>query len=155
MIDPPQTVDSVPVGHGETSAPVAPSTAGRPLRAPARDKAALRWDVGRADSEQDLQAVFEHVLDQSMDLFGADRAGLWIMEDGECPFHLSTGRGLSVTFIAAVTGAKRGTRSLRERGAGAAAWRAVTERRIQVIEGATPPRPSRHVWTQSRTSQAA
>lgn len=69
-----------------------------------------------------------------MDLFGADQAGLWTIEGGERPFHLAAQRGLSSQLIDAVTGAKRGTRSVRQRGAGAAAWRAVADRRVQVVE---------------------
>jgi diguanylate cyclase (GGDEF)-like protein/PAS domain S-box-containing protein len=107
-----------------------------------------------ASSQRDLQQVFEHVLHHSIDLFGADQAGLWTVEEGPRPFHLAAQLGLSSPFIKAVTGATRDAKSACQRGAGAAAWRAVAERRAQVVESSGPPSrvgrtPARQVrtWT--------
>ncbi len=74
---------------------------------------------------RDLDRIFDDVLDHSVSLFEADKAGLWTVEDGDNPFRLAAHRGLGPTFLAAVAGIRRGSR--------AAGWRAVTERRTIVL----------------------
>jgi len=97
--------------------------------------AAVQRIAAEVSGHRDLARIFEHVLRHAMDLFGAERAGLWTVEEGERPFRLAAQRGLSQPFVEAVTGAPRGAMSLPRRGAGAVALRAVRERRAQVIEG--------------------
>jgi len=133
---------------GTPQAPGAPTDAAEPGRVrrgrgamPVVRDAALRRISTEVAGPRDLQQVFEHVLRHSMDLFGAERAGLWTVEDGERPFHLAAERGLSPAFIEAVVGVTRGSSSVRQRGAGAVALRAVAQGRAQVIE--RRPAPSR------------
>ncbi len=67
------------------------------------------------------------MLDHSVDLFGADKAGLWTVEDGNHPFLLVAQRGLGSAFLATVAEVQRGSP--------AAGWRAVAERRTMVLQG--------------------
>jgi diguanylate cyclase (GGDEF)-like protein/PAS domain S-box-containing protein len=74
---------------------------------------------------RDLDRIFDDVLDHSVSLFEADKAGLWTVEDGDHPFRLAAHRGLGPTFLAAIAEVERGSH--------AAGWRAVTERRTIVL----------------------
>ncbi len=87
--------------------------------------AAVRRIAVEVSNERDLTRIFDDVLDHSVSLFEADKAGLWTVEDGDNPFRLAAHRGLGPTFLAAVAGIRRGSR--------AAGWRAVTERRTIVL----------------------
>ena len=75
-----------------------PGSRARPHRAPTRPRplgaaeggpgadeatraAALRRIVAEVSSSQDLDRLFQEVIDASFTLFGADRAGLWIYDD--------------------------------------------------------------------------
>ena len=74
---------------------------------------------------RDLDRIFDDVLDHSVALFEADKAGLWTVEDGDHPFRFAAHRGLGPTFLAAIAEVERGSH--------AAGWRAVTERRTIVL----------------------
>ena len=76
---------------------------------------------------RDLDRIFDDVLDHSVDLFGADKAGLWTVEDGNHPFLLVAQRGLGSAFLATVAEVQRGSP--------AAGWRAVADRRTMVLQG--------------------
>ncbi|MFH0750578.1 MAG: EAL domain-containing protein, partial [Chloroflexota bacterium] len=95
----------------------------RPAEVGARPVATHRPVSGR---HRDLDRIFDDVLDQSVALFGADKAGLWTVEDGEHPFRLAAHRGLGSAFLAVVTEI--------ERGSTAAGWRAVANRRTIILE---------------------
>ncbi len=89
-----------------------PGSRARPHRAPTRPRplgaaeggpgadeatraAALRRIVAEVSSSQDLDRLFQEVIDASFTLFGADRAGLWIYDDSPAPLTLAAQRGLS------------------------------------------------------------
>ena len=111
----------------------------------ARD-APLRRIAAEVSGHRELGQIFEDVLRHSMDLFGAERAGLWTVEEGERPFRLAAQRGVAPAFIEAISGAHRDARPDSQRGTGAAALRAIAERRAQVVErrpASTPPNPPR------------
>ena len=59
-------------------------------------------DAPRPAAHRDLDRIFDDVLDHSVALFGADKAGLWTVEDGDHPFRLAAHRGLGPAFLAAV-----------------------------------------------------
>jgi diguanylate cyclase (GGDEF)-like protein/PAS domain S-box-containing protein len=121
------------------SGPTVPAASGRARRGhatPVVDRDAdVRRIAAEVSSHRDLTRIFEHVLGHAIDLFHADRAGLWTVEDGERPFRLAAQRGFSQAFIEAVASAPRGATSAPSRTAGTAAWRAVAEHRAQVVGG--------------------
>ena len=100
--------------------------------------AAVRRIAVEVSSDRDLTRIFDHVLSHAMDLFGAERAGLWTVEDGDRPFRLAAQRGLGMPFIEAVAGASRSSTPRSSRGAAAVAWRAISERRALVVESRPP-----------------
>ncbi len=100
-----------------------PRESSRPA-APVRDEA-LRRIAAEVSHRLDLEAVFEDVLESSVALFGADRAGLWLMEDGPRPFRLAAHRSLSPALLDAVA-------ALPANG-GAAGLRAIADRRVLVL----------------------
>ncbi len=68
----------------------------------------------------ELGAVFEDVLDASQALFGADVAGLWLLEPGSHPFRLVALRGADLGVVDEATRAAAdlpilGERAMRER----------------------------------------
>ncbi len=88
---------------------------------------------------RDLDRIIENVLDHSVALFAADKAGLWTVEDGDHPFRLAAHRGLGPPFLAGVADVERGSTS--------AGWRAVASRRTIVLQ---------HPWSNDvRAEQAA
>ncbi len=119
--------------------------AGRAVDQAVADRhAAIRRIAAEMSGHSGLASVYEDVLRHAIELFGAERAGLWTVEDGDRPFRLAAQRGLTPTIIAAVDGAARGAVSVRPRGADAAAWRAVAGRATVVIENRpAAPRPGR------------
>ena len=142
MVVPSQPAVGTPRGPGGPTIPAASGRVRRGYDAVAADRdASLRQIAAEVSSHRDLGRIFEDVLRHSMDLFGAERAGLWTVEDGERPFRLAAQRGLASAFIEAIAGASRGATPVSPRGPGQAAWRAVAERRAQVIE--SRPVPSR------------
>ncbi len=96
---------------------------GLPAGGPARPPTA-RVDDSRPPAA--LDRTFEDVLDHAMALFGADKAGLWVLEDGERPFHLAAHRGLGDDFLGMVAEGRRGD--------AAAGWRAIEQRRTVVLQ---------------------
>ncbi len=89
-------------------------------------RAADRRLAGGVSSHRDLGRIFDDLLDHSMALFGADKAGLWTVDEGDHPFRLAANRGLGAAFLAAVADVVRD--------GPAAGWRAVAERRTVVFE---------------------
>ncbi|HYN48707.1 MAG TPA: diguanylate cyclase [Candidatus Nanopelagicales bacterium] len=87
---------------------------------------------------RDLDRIFDDVLDHSVALFGADKAGLWAVEDLDHPFRLASHRGLGPAFLAVVAEI--------ERGSPAAGWRAVVSRRTVVLQ---------HPWGTGTTAELA
>ncbi len=73
------------------------STAGAVARAEA-----LRRVVAEVSANLELDEVFEDVLGSSHALFGAEVAGLWLLEHGRHPFRLVAHRGLDEELIDAV-----------------------------------------------------
>jgi diguanylate cyclase (GGDEF)-like protein len=64
--------------------------------------AALHRIVAEVSANLELGGVFEDVLDSSQELFGADVAGLWLLEPGTHPFRLAAHRDLDPDLIDAV-----------------------------------------------------
>jgi diguanylate cyclase (GGDEF)-like protein/excisionase family DNA binding protein len=79
--------------------------AGRTLRV-LPDRAAradaLRRIAAEVSGAPDLPTLFEDVLDDSVGLFGVDRAGLWLYDGTSHPFKLATQRGLPAAIVDAV-----------------------------------------------------
>jgi diguanylate cyclase (GGDEF)-like protein/PAS domain S-box-containing protein len=101
-------------------------------------EAALPRIATEVNTQNDLVRIFDDVLDHSRALFGADKAGLWILEDGEHPFRLAAHRGLGADVLATIADVRRGGTS--------AGWRAVEQRRTLVLR---PP------WAQGTTPALA
>ncbi len=96
-------------------------------------EAALERIAAEVNAHRDLVRIFDDVLDHSLALFGADRAGLWILEEGDQPFRLAAHRGLDDGLLEAVAAVRRDS--------SAAGWRAVLQRRTLVV------RPPWGEWT--------
>ena len=98
-------------------------------------EAALQRIAAEVGTQRDLVRIFDDVLDHSLALFGADKAGLWILEEGAHPFRLAAHRGLGDDFLATVADVQRGS--------AAASWRAIVQRRTLVLRapwsGGTSP----------------
>jgi diguanylate cyclase (GGDEF)-like protein len=94
---------------------------------PLAEVGARQADADRVSpgGHRDLDRIFDDVLDHSIALFGADKAGLWTVGDGDHPFRLAAHRGLGPTFLAAIAEVERGSH--------AAGWRAVAYRRTIVL----------------------
>ena len=81
---------------------------------------ALRRVVAEVSGNLELDEVFEDVLDSSLELFGANVAGLWLLHPGKHPFQLVAHRDLDPELIAAVAAVTDkdqvvGNRAVRER----------------------------------------
>ena len=63
---------------------------------------ALRRIVAESSATLELDKVFQDVLDSSLTLFGAEVAGLWLLNPGRHPYELVAHRDLDATVIAAV-----------------------------------------------------
>ena len=151
-----KSITSVPVRTQPAATPsdmdaaIEPSLAGRAARASAAARhdpdGTLQRIAAEMSDHRDLGQIFEHIVRHSMDLFGAQRAGLWTFEDGERPFHLATQRNLAPAFIAAVESATRATGSARRPAQASVAWRTIGERQPQVVESerrvSRPGRPN-------------
>jgi hypothetical protein len=83
-------------------------------RAGGRDAgAALRRIAAELSGTIDLPALFEDILDESVELFGADRAGLWKYHgDRVRPFELAAQRALPGDLIASVSEIRRDAKAL-------------------------------------------
>ena len=64
---------------------------------------ALRRIAAEVSGRTDIAGLFEDVLDESIALFGVDRAGLWLYDPTEpTPLSLAAGRGMSTVIIDAI-----------------------------------------------------
>jgi diguanylate cyclase (GGDEF)-like protein/excisionase family DNA binding protein len=61
---------------------------------------ALRHVAQELAGQLDLSIVLDDIVDRTRTLFDADKAGLWLIEDGEHPFHVAAVRGLGEGFLA-------------------------------------------------------
>ncbi len=59
---------------------------------------ALRSVTKELTGTLELTLVLDHIIERTRTLFGADRAGIWLLDQGEHPEPLAT-RGLSDTFL--------------------------------------------------------
>ena len=67
-----------------------------PGRRPIRPRAdALRRFAAEVSGRQDLDGLFDDVIDESFTLFGVDEAGLWTYDDSPTPLTLAAQRGLT------------------------------------------------------------
>jgi Amt family ammonium transporter len=82
--------------------------------------------AGDLRSRRDLDRIFDDVLGHAMALFGAEKAGLWVLEEGDRPFHLAAHQGLGDEFLGTVAEVRRGEPS--------AGWRAIEQRRTVVLQ---------------------
>ncbi len=98
-----------------------------PSVAVTRDQA-LRRFAAEVSGRTDLATLCDDVVGSSVSLFGADRAGLWIIDASAHPFQLAAHRGLSPALREAVA-----RLTLESPAAGVMALR---ERRITVIRDA-------------------
>ncbi len=116
-----------PPNGGEDPAPGAATTSD-PNVAVTRDKA-LRRFAAEVSGRTDLATLCDDVVGSSVSLFGADRAGLWIIDASAHPFQLAAHRGLSPALREAVA-----RLTLESPAAGVIALR---EQRITVIRDAS------------------
>ena len=61
---------------------------------------ALRHVAQELAGQLDLSTVLDDIVDRTRTLFDADKAGLWLVEEGEYPFHVAAVRGLGEDFLA-------------------------------------------------------
>ncbi len=121
-----------------------PGSRARPHRAPTRPRplgaaeggpgadeatraAALRRIVAEVSSSQDLDRLFQEVIDASFTLFGADRAGLWIYDDSPAPLTLAAQRGLSSAMLALIASLPRDAQTV--------GMTAIRERHVTILAG--------------------
>ena len=72
---------------------------GRAKREVTRSRA-LRHVAQELAGQLDLGTVLDDIVDRTRTLFDADKAGLWLVEEGEFPFHVAAARGLGDDFLA-------------------------------------------------------
>ncbi|MEP6807078.1 MAG: GAF domain-containing protein [Chloroflexota bacterium] len=89
---------------------------------------ALRHVAQELAGQLDLSIVLDDIVDRTRTLFDADKAGLWLIEEGEFPFRVGASRGMSDAFVAE-------TRKLTWDTA-AVGVQSVRERRTIVVRGA-------------------
>jgi diguanylate cyclase (GGDEF)-like protein/excisionase family DNA binding protein len=63
---------------------------------------ALRHVTQELTGQLDLNVVLDDIADRTRSLFDAEKVGLWLLEEGEHPFHVAASRGLGDDFLAAV-----------------------------------------------------
>ncbi len=120
---------------GPRARPERPRARPRPLGAaeggPGADEAAraaaLRRIVAEVSGRQDLDPLFESVIDAAFTLFGADRAGLWMYDDSPSPLTLAAQRGLSDAMLDLVASLPRDAQT--------AGMTALRERHVTVLAG--------------------
>jgi len=90
--------------RGRNGAPTDISRAGRRSGAAAAHerRLAVQRIVGSIGPQTDIDTVLRGVLDGARALFGAERAGLWLLEGGEHPLQLAAEEGLGPELIGAV-----------------------------------------------------
>ncbi len=103
-----------------------PGTGGPTAEDTADRQKALQRVAVEVSTRRDLGRVFDDVLDHAVALFEADKAGLWVLEDGERPFHLAAHRGLGDDMLATVANIRRGSSE--------AGWRAIAQRLTVVLQ---------------------
>jgi diguanylate cyclase (GGDEF)-like protein len=72
---------------------------GRAKREVTRSRA-LRHVAQELAGQLDLSIVLDDIVDRTRTLFDADKAGLWLIEEGEHPFHVAAVRGVGERFLA-------------------------------------------------------
>jgi diguanylate cyclase (GGDEF)-like protein/excisionase family DNA binding protein len=72
-------------------------TLARAKREVARSRA-LRHVAQELAGQLDLRTVLDDIVDRTRTLFDADKAGLWLIEEGEFPFHVAAVRGIGESF---------------------------------------------------------
>ena len=103
--------------------------------------AAIGRIAAQAGGQRDLMQAYEFVLHHAMELFGAEQAGIWILEDGERPLRLAAENGLSPALVEAISGPTPASRA-QQRQVAAAARNAIASVQPQVIVGRPPRRPA-------------
>jgi diguanylate cyclase (GGDEF)-like protein/excisionase family DNA binding protein len=93
-----------------------------------RRSRALRAVTHELTGQLDPAAILDDVVERTRSLFGADRAGLWLLEPGQHPFRIAAQRGLSDRFIEAVNELRIDSDAL--------GVRAINERRALWMRGA-------------------
>ena len=78
---------------------IAARTLARARREVTRSRA-LRHVTQELAGQLDLNTVLDDIVDRTRTLFDADKAGLWLIEEGEHPFHIAAHRGLGETLRA-------------------------------------------------------
>jgi diguanylate cyclase (GGDEF)-like protein/excisionase family DNA binding protein len=63
---------------------------------------ALRGVTQELTGQLDLPVVLDDIVERTKTLFEADKAGLWLLGDGEHPFELAASRGIGEAFQASV-----------------------------------------------------
>ncbi len=81
---------------------------------------ALRHVTQELTSQLDLTAVLNDIVDRTRTLFDAEKAGLWLLGEGEHPFIPAASRGIGEEFQAAIRQLRLdspalGTQAMRER----------------------------------------
>ena len=71
----------------------------RAKREVARSRA-LRHVAQELAGQLDLTSVLDDIVDRTRTLFDADKAGLWLVEEGDYPFHVAAVRGVGEAFLA-------------------------------------------------------
>ncbi len=94
--------DGVAGPPDENEADPAPTAGGLEM-AVTRDQA-LRRIAAEVSGRTDLATLFEDVIGSSVALFGADRAGLWLIDASAHPLQLTAHRDLSPTLRETVAG---------------------------------------------------
>jgi diguanylate cyclase (GGDEF)-like protein/excisionase family DNA binding protein len=61
---------------------------------------ALRHVAQELAGQLDLTTVLDDIVDRTRTLFDADKAGLWLVQEGEFPFHVAAVRGVGEAFLA-------------------------------------------------------
>jgi diguanylate cyclase (GGDEF)-like protein/excisionase family DNA binding protein len=61
---------------------------------------ALRHVAQELAGQLDLSIVLDDIVDRTRTLFDADKAGLWLVQEGEFPFHIAAVRGVGESFLA-------------------------------------------------------
>jgi diguanylate cyclase (GGDEF)-like protein/excisionase family DNA binding protein len=61
---------------------------------------ALRHVAQELAGQLDLSTVLDDIVDRTRTLFDADKAGLWLVQEGEFPFHVAAVRGVGEQFLA-------------------------------------------------------
>lgn len=64
---------------------------------------ALRRIAAKVSGRREIEGLFEDIIDESFALFGVERAGLWLYDEGaHRPLRLAAQRGLSDEIVAAI-----------------------------------------------------